>query len=100
MDLTQIILGAIVTEKAERGKAQRSYTLRVVKSATKIDIKKALKRYYDIDAESVRVMRVVPKERLIGSGRTIVKRHSWKKALVTLSEKSKPLDLVQFKTLS
>lgn len=100
MDLTQIILGPVVTEKAERGREQRTYTLRVAPQATKIEIEKALRRFYDVDVESVRVQRVRSKTRVLGNARVITKRHAWKKALVTLSEKSKALDLVQFKTLS
>ncbi len=100
MDLTRIILGPIATEKAERGKEARTYTLRIAEGATKIDVKKALKRFYDVEAVSVRVMRVGPKTRLIGAGREMTKRKRMKKVLVTLSEKSKALDLVQFKTLS
>lgn len=100
MDSTLLILGPVVTEKAERGKEQRTYTLRVRPEATKIDVKRALKKFYDVDAESIRVQRVRPKERLVGNGRVIQKRAPWKKMVITLAPKSKPLDLVQFKTLS
>ena len=98
MDLSRIILGPLVTEKAERGKEARTYTLRVVPSATKIDVKNALKRFYDIDVLSVRVLKIHPKDRLMGNGKVIRKRKAAKKMLVTLGEKSKPLDLIQFKT--
>ena len=98
MDLTRIILGPITTEKSERSKEMRTYTLRVVPSATKVDIKNALKRFYDVDVTSVRVMRVGPKSRMLGNGKTLMKRKAMKKVLVTLAEKSKSLDLIQFKT--
>lgn len=98
MELTHVILGSVFTEKAERLKTARTYTLKVHPSATKIDVKNALRAYYDVDAVSVRVQRVRPKRRAIGAGRTMTKRHAEKRAVVTLAEKSKPLDLAQFKT--
>lgn len=97
MDPTRVIIGAITTEKSERGKEARTWTLRVTKEATKVDVKKALKKLYDVDVESARVMRVGPKTRQLGNARTMTKRKTFKKVLVTLSTKSKPLDLVQFK---
>ena len=98
MELSQIILGQIVTEKSERQKnALKTYTLKVNPQATKIDVKNALKKFYDIDAVSVRVMRVGPKSRAYGRGNTMEKRHRFKKALVTISAKSKALDIANFK---
>ncbi len=99
MDLTRIILGPITTEKSERSKEARTYTLRVAPGATKVDVKNALKRFYDVDVASVRVMRVGPKSRMLGNGKTLTKRKAMKKMLVTLAAKSKALDLIQFKTI-
>ncbi|MBU2213065.1 50S ribosomal protein L23 [Patescibacteria group bacterium] len=97
MDLSRVILGSIVTEKAERLKVGRTYTLKVANAATKIDVKAALKRYYDVEAESVRVMRVVAKSRAIRRG-MMQKRHPYKKVMVTLNKQSKTLDIASFKT--
>lgn len=99
MDLSRVIHGPIVTEKAERQKADanRTYTLRVDQNATKIDVKNALKRFYDVDATSVRVMRVRPKFRTFGRRTQMQKRHRFKKVMVTLAAKSKALDLTAFK---
>ncbi len=100
MDLTRVIIGPVVTEKAERLKAEarHTYTLHVADAATKIDVKNALRRFYDLDVESVRMIRVRSKERPMGRGITMEKRHSFKKALVTTKLKSKALDLASFKT--
>ncbi|MBU0766558.1 50S ribosomal protein L23 [Patescibacteria group bacterium] len=97
MDLSRVILGSIVTEKSERLKVNRTYTLKVAPDSTKIDIKAALKRYYDVNADSVRVMRVVAKNRAIRGG-TMQKRHPYKKVMVTLDKQSKTLDIANFKT--
>lgn len=97
MDLSSIIVGPVVTEKSERLKAERSYTLKVLPSATKVDVLNALKRFYDVEATSVRVMRVGGKSRNVGPYKTFTKRHPYKKVIVTLTPKSKALDLAQFK---
>ncbi len=98
MDLTRVILGEVVTEKAERLKGGKTHTLRVHGDATKVDIKGALRRYFGVDPVSVRIMHVRPKHRLVGRGRAIEKRHASKRALVTLAPKSKSLDLTNFQT--
>lgn len=97
MDLTRVIVGQIVTEKSERQKMDRTYTLHVDQNANKIDVKNALKEHFDVEVSSVRVMRTTGKERQLGQGRVIQKRHPAKKVLVTLTKKSKALDLAQFK---
>ena len=98
MELTHVILGAIVTEKAERLKAEeKTYTINIAPKATKIDVIAALKTFYDVDTESVRIIRTRPKTRQIGRNRTMQKRARSKKALVTLAKGSKSLDLTTFK---
>jgi len=94
MDLSRVIIGSIVTEKAERLKVQKTYTLRVASDATKIDVRNALKKFYDIEVSSVRSMRTTTKTRSAGA---IVKRQPFKKMLVTLAKDSKQLDISAFK---
>jgi ribosomal protein L23 len=96
MDLSRVILGSVVTEKSERLKTERSYTLRVSPAATKIDVMNALKEFYDVEPTSVRVMRTPGKTRLVGRGKLFTKRHSTKKMIVTLASDSKALDLTHF----
>ena len=97
MDLSRVILGSVITEKAERLKVGRSYTLMVHPDATKIDVMNALRTFFNVEPTSVRVMLTRGKSRMIGGGRSFTKRHPGKKAVVTLNEKSKGLDLAQFK---
>ncbi len=96
MDLTRVIIGSIVTEKAERLKSQKTYTLRVASDATKVDVRTALKKFYDIEVSSVRSLRTTSKSRTAGKT-VIVKRQPFKKVLVTLAEGSKQLDITAFK---
>jgi len=97
MHLSTVIIGPVVTEKAEGQKAQKTYVLQVRQEATKIDVKNALKTYYDVEAGSIRVLRTRPKVRLLGQGKTLEKRHRTKRMMVTLSKKSKALDLTIFR---
>jgi large subunit ribosomal protein L23 len=97
MDLTRVIVGQIVTEKTERLKGDRAYTVQVSPDATKVDIDRALRTYFGVEPVSVRVIRVRPKARLVGPNKIFTKRHRSKKAIVTLSKDSKPLDIANFK---
>jgi large subunit ribosomal protein L23 len=82
---TSIILTAIVTEKAERLKAdQNRYTFRVARGATKIDIRHAVEKLFKIHVTEVRVMNVEGKVRRMG--RFEGRRPMWKKALVTVKQ--------------
>lgn len=95
MDLTRVILGPIVTEKSERLKVVQMFTFRVHPDATKIDIKNALRHFFDCTALSVRIAWIGPKYRAIRRG-VMCKRDPFKKATVTLAQGSKPLDLALF----
>lgn len=103
MDLSKVIIGPIVTEKAERLKAQEgkhTYTLRIAPWANKIDVKNSLKTFYDVEVTAVRIIKTQAKRRDLGAGKTMEKRHAFKKAMVTLAPKSKALDISAFQTIS
>jgi len=103
MDSSRVILGPIVTEKAERLKTsgeRHVYTMRIAPDATKIDVKNTLRELYDAQVESVRVIKTRAKTRMLGNGKLMEKRHAGKKVLVTLAPKSKALDLSAFRTNS
>ena len=98
MELSSVIIGPVVTEKAERLKTQQTYVIRVRPEATKIDVKNALRRFYDVEVASVRVLRTAPKTRIVGQGAVMEKRHRQKRMIVRLTGKSKTLDLTTFRT--
>ncbi len=97
MELSRVIVGPVTTEKSERLKAGRTYTVRVAPEATRIEVQKALESFYDVEVSSVRILHVREKTRMLNSHRSLTKRHTQKRALVTLAPKSKLLDLSQFK---
>ena len=97
MDVHNVIIGPVVTEKAEMQKAMhKTYTIRVAPGATKVDVKNALKKFWGVDAINVRVLRTPKKTRSFGRNKTMCKRKATKRMMVTLSEKSKALDLSAF----
>lgn len=99
MDLSHVIVGPITTEKSERLKGvNRTYTIKVAPNATKVDVRNALAKYYDVEATSVRSLRNPSKTRRVGRGKVMVKRKPYKKVMVTISQKSKPLDIASFKS--
>src|SRR5205085_1331452 len=96
-------IGPVVTEKAERLKAQEgkhAYTLWIRPAATKIDVQNALEKFYDVEVLKVRITKVEPKTRLLSAGKVMEKRHAGKKAIVTLTSDSKALDLAAFQVTS
>ena len=78
----EIILAPVVTEKSNDGLQAGKYTFRVNKKATKIDIKNAVEKLFEVKVLSVNTMTVKGKEKRMGktSGRT----SDWKKAVVTI----------------
>ncbi len=97
MNLSHVIIGPVVTEKAERLKTQGTYVLRVKQEATKVDVKNALRQHYDVEVASVRVLRTAPKSRILGPGKSMEKRHRTKRMIVRLTKKSKALDLTTYR---
>lgn len=84
-----------LTEKTSQQEGNGVYTFRIPFDATKIDVKRAVIEQFgkDFEATSVRIARVRSKTRLVGRGRTLTKRHRFKKAIVTLKDKEKILDM-------
>jgi large subunit ribosomal protein L23 len=82
---TRIILSHVVTEKAERLKAEQSrYTFKVAPTANKIEVRDAVERLFKVHVRDVRVMNYLGKMRRMG--RFEGRRSDWKKAVVTLKQ--------------
>ena len=98
MDLSRVIIGSILTEKAERMKLGKVYVLQVDQNATKVDVGNALRRFYGVEVKSIRSLRTRPKSRVVGAGKEMEKRHRSKRMMVTLAKDSANLDLVKFRS--
>jgi large subunit ribosomal protein L23 len=78
----EIILAPVVTEKSSADMQEGKYTFRVAKKATKIDVKNAVEKLFEVKVLKVNTMTVKGKEKRVGvhQGRT----SDWKKAIVTI----------------
>ena len=84
-DLYTLIKRAVVTEKASDDTAKRNaYHFRVPKDASKIEIREAIQRLFDVQVLSVNTMVVQGKIRR--RGYTAGQKSDWKKAMVTVAE--------------
>lgn len=81
--LTQVILAPIVSEKSARG-AERSaqYSFRVLKDASKAEIRAAVEKMFAVKVVGVTTANV--KGKIKRFGLTTGKRPDWKKAVVRL----------------
>lgn len=78
------IIQPVMTEKSSTAQSKGQYTFLVEKTATKIDIKQAIKALYGADVETVRTMIAPKKIRMLRGKHPWVKRPVMKKAVVTI----------------
>ncbi len=89
-----IILRPIITERSMQGVQMKKYTFNVAKNANKIEIGKAVEALFPgTEVKSVNTMHV--HGRLRRQGRYQGYTASWKKAIVTLTEKSKGIEFFE-----
>ena len=88
-----IIVRPVLTEKSYDGMADKKYAFEVAIDATKIEIKQAIEKIFDVKVASVNTMRTEGK--LKRQGRTIGRRPERKKAYVTLTESSKTIEFFE-----
>jgi len=81
----EIVVRPLITEKAERNRqALRHYAFEVHRDASKIQVKQAVEKLFDVHVEAVRTSIARGKNKRVG--RNIGRRPNWKKAIVTLKE--------------
>ena len=88
-----IVLGPIITENSMEGVQQKKYTFKVAKTATKIDIAHAVEELFNVGVKKVNTISVRGQFRR--QGRTGGYTPSFKKAIVTLTEKSKVIEFFE-----
>ena len=89
----EVIIKPVITEKSMTGAAEKKYTFRVAKDATKIDIKRAIEEIYGVEVAKVNTVNVRGKNRRYGRFEGVTP--SWKKATVTLTENSKTIEFFE-----
>tara|TARA_B100001121_G_scaffold83673_1_gene74007 strand:- start:232 stop:555 length:324 start_codon:yes stop_codon:yes gene_type:complete len=99
VDLINILIRPIFTEKMSRLEEERKYSFQVIPHANKLEIKKAIELKFGVNVEKVSTSNRIGKKKNMtvrSGGRTIRtngKRSSWKKAIVTLKDGEK-IDLL------
>ena len=78
----EIIIAPVITEKSNDGLNEGKYTFEVNPKATKIDIKNAVEKLFEVKVLKVNTMNVSGKQKRMG--RYVGKTSDWKKAIVTI----------------
>ena len=86
MNPYEIIKRPVDTEKTRYQAAQGQYVFEVARQANKIEVRRAIESIYGVDVTSVNMMVMPAKGNKRSGRRRIVRRASWKKAIVTLAE--------------
>ncbi|MBE6824943.1 MAG: 50S ribosomal protein L23 [Ruminococcaceae bacterium] len=93
MRAQDIIIRPIITEKSMMGIGENKYTFEVAKSATKIDIARAVEELFKVKVDKVNTVHV--RGHLRRQGRFEGYTRSWKKAYVTLTKDSKTIEFFE-----
>ena len=83
---SDIIIAPVITEKSMAERSNNVYTFKVVKAATKDEIKNAIEEAFKVEVKSINTLNTKAKKRRVGKypGRT----KTYKKAIVTLKDGS------------
>lgn len=84
MDMHDLLLKPIITEKTTMLMSDGKYTFKVSLHANKIEIRKAVESVFNVKVKSVATIRVLGKVKRMGKFEG--KRSDYKKAVVTLQE--------------
>ncbi|MGD2137280.1 MAG: 50S ribosomal protein L23 [Gammaproteobacteria bacterium] len=83
--LMKVLLSPVVSEKSTRlADAHRQFVFKVLKDASKPEVRRAVELLFDVKVEDVRISNMRGKTKRHGA--SIGRRADWKKAYVTLAE--------------
>ena len=91
--IQDIIIKPIITEASMDGIAEKKYTFKVAKDATKPEIARAVEEMFKVEVLSVNTINMKKKPKRLGVhfGYT----SEWKKAIVTLKPNSKTIEFFE-----
>ena len=89
-----IVIRPVITEKSMRDAVNKIYTFEVAKSANKIEIAKACEEVFGVKVAKVNTVSMRGKFRRQGRNNGGYSK-SWKKAIVKLTEDSKPIEFFE-----
>jgi len=93
-DSRDVIIRPLISEKSSDLMEDNKYTFVVSGKANKIEIKRALEEIFDVKVKSVNTANFKGKRKRLGRY-PMGKQPSWKKAVITLAEGSKPIELFE-----
>jgi len=88
-----VILKPVISERSMDEVQNRKYTFKVAKDANKTQVKLALEEIFEVEIEKVNIMNVKGKVKRMG--RNVGRTADTKKAIVTLTKKSKEIEFFQ-----
>lgn len=94
MDIGNILLKPIITEKSTKNTAKNLYTFKVALKANKFEIKKAIEKTFNVNVTDIKTIILKGKTKRAGKRRLEVKKSSWKKAIISLKPEQK-IDLFE-----
>jgi large subunit ribosomal protein L23 len=95
MNPYEIIIQPLDTEKTRYQASELGqYTFEVSRGSNKIEVKRAVEAIFEVDVVAVNVMNMPAKASRRRGRRRVVRRSSWKKAVVTLAS-GQQLDLFE-----
>ena len=89
-----IVIRPVITKKSMLGAVNKIYTFEVAKSANKIEIAKACEEVFGVKVAKVNTVSMRGKFRRQGRNNGGYSK-SWKKAIVKLTEDSKPIEFFE-----
>lgn len=87
MHIRDVIVAPVISEKSHGHLEVDKYTFKVAPTATKIQIRKAVEKIFNVDVEKVNVMNNRAKRKTLG--RYVGSTTAWKKAIVTVKKGQK-----------
>lgn len=88
-----IILEPVISEQSMDVAADKKYTFKVATDANKTQVKHAIEEIFGVEVTRVNIMNYDGKVKRMG--RYVGRTAAYKKAIVTLSEKSKEIEFFQ-----
>lgn len=89
-----VVIRPMISEKSSDLMAENKYTFVVARSANKIDIKRAVEEIFEVKVKAVNTSNFKGKRKRLGRF-PMGRQSSWKKAIITLAEGSKPIELFE-----
>ena len=88
-----VVLKPVISEKSMEDAQVKKYTFKVAVDANKTEVKHTVEEIFDVEVAKVNIMNVVGKKKRMG--RYVGMTAASKKAIVTLTEKSKEIEFFQ-----